>query len=160
MPRARLCQTRAHRARRDPGREPRSAPRPAPARRRPAQRLFAAVLPPPSAVAELRTAVAPLHALPGAQDLRWTRPEDWHVTLAFYGDVRERRTAGAGGAAGAGRGPSPSASASSGAGHFGGAGAVGRGGGLDAAAAGRARGRGGRRSGVPLAEHRRSASSS
>ncbi|PWS40443.1 RNA 2',3'-cyclic phosphodiesterase, partial [Streptomyces sp. ZEA17I] len=55
--------------------------------RRPAQRLFAAVLPPPSAVAELRTAVAPLRALPGARDLRWTRPEDWHVTLAFYGEV-------------------------------------------------------------------------
>ncbi|MFE3473714.1 RNA 2',3'-cyclic phosphodiesterase [Streptomyces bacillaris] len=73
---------------RDADRQPGHDPgRPPTRRRRPAQRLFAAVLPPPSAVAELRTAVAPLHALPGAQDLRWTRPEDWHFTLAFYGEV-------------------------------------------------------------------------
>ncbi|WGP11838.1 RNA 2',3'-cyclic phosphodiesterase [Streptomyces sp. SH5] len=53
------------------------------------QRLFAAVLPPASAVAELRRALAPLHALPGARDLRWTGPEGWHFTLAFYGEVPE-----------------------------------------------------------------------
>ncbi|WP_239697267.1 hypothetical protein [Streptomyces sp. OspMP-M43] len=40
--------------------------------RPPTQRLFAAVLPPGTAVAALRTAVAPLHALPGAGELRWT----------------------------------------------------------------------------------------
>ncbi|NED02890.1 RNA 2',3'-cyclic phosphodiesterase, partial [Streptomyces sp. SID6648] len=56
------------------------------------QRLFAAVLPPDEAVAELRTALAPLHALPGAPDLRWTGPEGWHFTLAFYGDVPEDAT--------------------------------------------------------------------
>ncbi|MGW1295280.1 RNA 2',3'-cyclic phosphodiesterase [Streptomyces sp. NPDC002533] len=53
------------------------------------QRLFAAVLPPDAAVAELRTALAPLHSLPGARDLRWTGPEGWHFTLAFYGEVPE-----------------------------------------------------------------------
>ncbi|MET9768862.1 RNA 2',3'-cyclic phosphodiesterase [Streptomyces sp. NPDC006415] len=57
--------------------------------RPPARRLFAAVLPPASAVAGLRTALAPLHALPGARELRWTGPEGWHFTLAFYGEVPE-----------------------------------------------------------------------
>ncbi|MCI4040398.1 RNA 2',3'-cyclic phosphodiesterase [Streptomyces sp. TRM75563] len=57
--------------------------------RPPAQRLFAAVLPPASAVAGLRTALAPLHTLPGSEGLRWTGPEDWHFTLAFYGEVPE-----------------------------------------------------------------------
>ncbi|WP_408994367.1 RNA 2',3'-cyclic phosphodiesterase [Streptomyces sp. 1268] len=122
------------------------------------QRLFAAVLPPASAVAELRTALAPLHTLPGARDLRWTGPEGWHFTLAFYGEVPEdatpelearlersaRRTA-------------PFALRVHGAGHFGGralwAGAAG---GLDRlrllaeradAAA--------RRTGLPMEEHRR-----
>jgi 2'-5' RNA ligase len=51
------------------------------------QRLFAAVLPPAGAVAELRRALAPLHTLPGARELRWTGPESWHFTLAFYGEV-------------------------------------------------------------------------
>lgn len=57
--------------------------------RPPTQRLFAAVLPPAGAVAGLRAALAPLHTLPGAGDLRWTRPEGWHYTLAFYGEVPE-----------------------------------------------------------------------
>ncbi|MFG3406897.1 RNA 2',3'-cyclic phosphodiesterase [Streptomyces sp. NPDC048142] len=57
--------------------------------RPPAQRLFAAVLPPAGAVAELRTALAPIRTLPGARDLRWTGPESWHFTLAFYGEVPE-----------------------------------------------------------------------
>ncbi|MFD4023928.1 RNA 2',3'-cyclic phosphodiesterase [Streptomyces sp. NPDC058576] len=57
--------------------------------RPPAQRLFAAVLPPAGAVAGLRTALAPLRTLPGARDLRWTGPEVWHFTLAFYGEVPE-----------------------------------------------------------------------
>ncbi|WP_432006893.1 RNA 2',3'-cyclic phosphodiesterase [Streptomyces parvus] len=122
------------------------------------ERLFAAVLPPDAAVAELRAALAPLHALPGARDLRWTGPEGWHFTLAFYGEVPEdvrpelearleraaRRTA-------------PFALRVHGAGHFGGralwAGAAG---GLDTlrllaeradAAA--------RRTGLPMEEHRR-----
>ncbi|MEU0980076.1 hypothetical protein ABZ488_12730 [Streptomyces griseus] len=59
--------------------------------RPPTQRLFAAVLPPGTAVAALRTAVAPLHALPGAGEPRWTRPEGWHFPLAFHGEVEHRR---------------------------------------------------------------------
>ena len=39
--------------------------------------------------AELATAVASLHALPGAVDLRWTAVEGWHFTLAFLGNVDE-----------------------------------------------------------------------
>lgn len=55
-------------------------------------RLFAAVLPPPEAVAALAEAVRPLHGLPGADGLRWTHREGWHFTLAFYGEVDEDRT--------------------------------------------------------------------
>ncbi|MGW8485971.1 RNA 2',3'-cyclic phosphodiesterase [Streptomyces sp. NPDC055886] len=126
--------------------------------RPPARRLFAAVLPPASAVAGLRSALAPLHALPGARELRWTGPEGWHFTLAFYGEVSEdaapelearlERAA---------RRTEPFALRVHGAGHFGGralwAGAAG---GLDTlrllaeradAAA--------RRTGLPMEEHRR-----
>ncbi|MEU6734653.1 RNA 2',3'-cyclic phosphodiesterase [Streptomyces physcomitrii] len=52
-------------------------------------RLFAAVLPPPAAVDELARAVARLRALPGAEALRWTDREGWHLTLAFYGETAE-----------------------------------------------------------------------
>ena len=50
-------------------------------------RLFAAILPPPAAVAELTAALPPLRSLPGAGDLRWTAVEGWHLTLAFLGEV-------------------------------------------------------------------------
>ncbi|WP_459247133.1 RNA 2',3'-cyclic phosphodiesterase [Streptomyces youssoufiensis] len=50
-------------------------------------RLFAAVLPPEAATAELAAAVAPLHDLPGADRLTWTARANWHFTLAFYGEV-------------------------------------------------------------------------
>ncbi|WP_448330138.1 RNA 2',3'-cyclic phosphodiesterase [Streptomyces sp. DSM 41534] len=50
-------------------------------------RLFAAVLPPDVAVAELAARVEALRALPGADGLRWTEREGWHFTLAFYGEV-------------------------------------------------------------------------
>ncbi|MFG2921771.1 RNA 2',3'-cyclic phosphodiesterase [Streptomyces sp. NPDC048305] len=53
------------------------------------QRLFAAVLPPAPAVDELATAVAPLHRMPGAVNLRWTARAGWHYTLAFFGGVDE-----------------------------------------------------------------------
>ncbi|MCB5178348.1 RNA 2',3'-cyclic phosphodiesterase [Streptomyces antimicrobicus] len=49
-------------------------------------RLFAAVLPPPAAVAELREA---LGALPRDEALRWTAEAGWHFTLAFMGEVGE-----------------------------------------------------------------------
>ncbi|MDT0423261.1 RNA 2',3'-cyclic phosphodiesterase [Streptomyces evansiae] len=52
-------------------------------------RLFAALLPPPEALDELAAAVRPLRRLPGADDVRWTRPEGRHVTLAFYGDAEQ-----------------------------------------------------------------------
>lgn len=51
-------------------------------------RLFVAVVPPPGVLTDLGTAVAPHQAGHAAhRDLRWTGPEDWHVTLAFLGDV-------------------------------------------------------------------------
>ncbi|KFG74550.1 RNA 2',3'-cyclic phosphodiesterase [Streptomyces mutabilis] len=58
-------------------------------------RLFAAVLPPEDVAAALAAEVAALRRLPGAEGLRWTgRPglprggaADWHLTLAFYGEV-------------------------------------------------------------------------
>ncbi|MFJ8882826.1 RNA 2',3'-cyclic phosphodiesterase [Streptomyces sp. NPDC102402] len=53
------------------------------------QRLFAAVLPPGPAGDELAGAVAPLHGLPGAVNLRWTARAGWHYTLAFLGNVDE-----------------------------------------------------------------------
>ncbi|MFD8672303.1 RNA 2',3'-cyclic phosphodiesterase [Streptomyces seoulensis] len=52
-------------------------------------RLFAAVLPPPGAVAELGREVRALRRLAGADTLRWTQPDGWHFTLAFYGEVPE-----------------------------------------------------------------------
>ena len=50
-------------------------------------RLFAAVLPPDEAVAELGRAVDRLMEPEEAEGLRWTGPAGWHFTLAFYGDV-------------------------------------------------------------------------
>ncbi|MBS2962521.1 RNA 2',3'-cyclic phosphodiesterase [Actinocrinis puniceicyclus] len=48
-------------------------------------RLFVAVIPPRPVVLELRAALMTLpHDNPR---VRWCRPETWHVTLAFLGDV-------------------------------------------------------------------------
>ncbi|MGW8374377.1 RNA 2',3'-cyclic phosphodiesterase [Streptomyces sp. ODS28] len=52
-------------------------------------RLFAAVMPPQEARDELGSAVRGLAALPGAGELRWADPGNWHLTLAFYGEVPE-----------------------------------------------------------------------
>lgn len=50
-------------------------------------RLFVAVIPPRPVVLELRAALSTLpHDNPR---LRWCRPETWHVTLAFFGEVPE-----------------------------------------------------------------------
>jgi 2'-5' RNA ligase len=50
-------------------------------------RLFAAIVPPSSALADLDDCVRPLRpAWPG---LRWTGTDAWHVTLAFFGEVSE-----------------------------------------------------------------------
>lgn len=60
----------------------------APARRR----MFVALYPPDAARAELREAIAPelRHTTRG---LRWTPPDDWHITLAFLGDVDDTTVA-------------------------------------------------------------------
>ncbi|MFD7060629.1 RNA 2',3'-cyclic phosphodiesterase [Streptomyces sp. NPDC059906] len=50
-------------------------------------RLFAAVLPPEGVTAALGAEVAALRRLPGADGLRWTGRDGWHLTVAFYGEV-------------------------------------------------------------------------
>jgi 2'-5' RNA ligase len=48
-------------------------------------RLFVALTPPGEVVRELLSATAGLREV--APELRWTRPEQWHLTLAFLGKV-------------------------------------------------------------------------
>ena len=48
-------------------------------------RLFVAVTPPADALDELEAAVAPLRS--SCPELRWTGRQNWHVTLAFLGQV-------------------------------------------------------------------------
>ncbi|MDB1086049.1 RNA 2',3'-cyclic phosphodiesterase [Streptomyces sp. ACA25] len=48
-------------------------------------RTFAALLLPPPTVAALAAVTGKLRTLPGADRLRWTEEDGWHVTLAFYG---------------------------------------------------------------------------
>src|SRR5690606_21574383 len=50
-------------------------------------RLFAAVRPAGPALDHLESALAAVG--PGHGQLRWTVRENWHVTLAFYGEVPE-----------------------------------------------------------------------
>jgi len=49
-------------------------------------RIFAAIRPPEPVLDHVEAALAPVRASPG-QRLRWVRPEDWHVTIAFHGEV-------------------------------------------------------------------------
>ena len=50
-------------------------------------RAFVALIPPAEALGELADAVAPVRAAhPG---LRWTPAAQWHLTLAFLGEVDE-----------------------------------------------------------------------
>jgi RNA 2',3'-cyclic 3'-phosphodiesterase len=49
--------------------------------------LFVAIVPPPDVLAEVGAAVEPLQAV--RPELRWTGPEDWHLTLAFLSEVPE-----------------------------------------------------------------------
>lgn len=51
-------------------------------------RMFVALLPPESVVEDLAEFLTPRQE--AGDGLRWTMPEQWHVTLAFYGDVAER----------------------------------------------------------------------
>ncbi|HUK69260.1 MAG TPA: RNA 2',3'-cyclic phosphodiesterase [Streptosporangiaceae bacterium] len=48
-------------------------------------RLFIAIAPPAAVLGELEAVAAPLR--PGRPDLRWTRHDAWHITLAFLGQV-------------------------------------------------------------------------
>lgn len=49
--------------------------------------MFAAVLPPEDVLEELEEFLAPRQE---AAPFRWTRPESWHLTLAFMADVPDR----------------------------------------------------------------------
>lgn len=64
------------------------APTPAAPRHAGGMRLFAAVHPPAPVLAHLETALASVRGGEG-RGLRWTPPEDRHITLAFYGEVPE-----------------------------------------------------------------------
>lgn len=49
-------------------------------------RLFVAVVPPAEALAELDAELGPTRVA-APHGLRWTRPQQWHLTLAFLGEV-------------------------------------------------------------------------
>ena len=51
-------------------------------------RMFVALLPPDPVVEDLAEFLAPRQE--AGDGLRWTVPDQWHVTLAFFGDVTER----------------------------------------------------------------------
>jgi 2'-5' RNA ligase len=53
-------------------------------------RLFAALIPPADVVADLERSVGPQQATAG-EDIRWSSPEQWHVTLAFLARVEEHQ---------------------------------------------------------------------
>jgi RNA 2',3'-cyclic 3'-phosphodiesterase len=50
-------------------------------------RLFAAVVVPDDVVADLEAAIADHRD----EVLAWTLPEQWHITLAFYGEVEDKQ---------------------------------------------------------------------
>jgi RNA 2',3'-cyclic 3'-phosphodiesterase len=81
-------------------------------------RLFVAVTPPPEACEQLQSATAGMRS--ARPDLRWTRPDQWHLTLAFLGEVGDEARADLTGRLGrvAGRHP-PLQLALHGAGRFG-----------------------------------------
>ena len=49
------------------------------------QRMFVAVVPPPAVLEDLETFLA------ARADMRWSPPEQWHLTLAFLASVEEHR---------------------------------------------------------------------
>lgn len=53
-------------------------------------RIFAAIVPPPAAHADLEAFVEPRREV--ESDLRWTPAHLWHITLAFMGEVPEHST--------------------------------------------------------------------
>ena len=50
-------------------------------------RMFVAVIPSESVIEDLEAFIAPRR---GEVPFRWTQPEQWHLTLAFSGDVPDR----------------------------------------------------------------------
>ena len=50
--------------------------------------MFVALVPPDDAIEDLEEFLAPRQE--AGAELRWTAPEQWHVTLAFFGDVHDR----------------------------------------------------------------------
>ena len=54
-------------------------------------RLFVAVLPPVEVLDQLEAMLEPRRVSGAGGELRWTDRHQWHVTLAFFGDVPERR---------------------------------------------------------------------
>jgi 2'-5' RNA ligase len=84
-------------------------------------RLFTALLPPPGACADLVDLVGgTLRKRAGAEELRWTEPEGWHLTLAFLGEVDEEALPGLGARLGrAARRHGPYELRLAGGGHFG-----------------------------------------
>ncbi|MEO7447430.1 MAG: 2'-5' RNA ligase family protein [Humibacillus sp.] len=54
-------------------------------------RLFVAVLPPSEVLDQLEAVLEPRRESGAGGELRWTDRHQWHVTLAFFGDVPERR---------------------------------------------------------------------
>lgn len=60
-------------------------------------RLFTALLPPDHVLdgaGQLADQVARLRSLDGTGRLRWAERANWHITLAFYGEVEERQLDG------------------------------------------------------------------
>ncbi|NUS51949.1 MAG: RNA 2',3'-cyclic phosphodiesterase, partial [Nocardioidaceae bacterium] len=51
-------------------------------------RMFTALVPPTDAVEDLAAFLGPRQE--AGQDLRWTTPEQWHLTLAFMAEVADR----------------------------------------------------------------------
>jgi 2'-5' RNA ligase len=50
-------------------------------------RLFVAIPVPEETTRELASAVERMRKRPGAEELRWSPPESWHVTLQFLGNA-------------------------------------------------------------------------
>jgi 2'-5' RNA ligase len=58
----------------------------------PTMRMFVAVVPPVEALDELARFLEPIHAALASQEsVRWTHPDQWHLTLAFMASVPEGR---------------------------------------------------------------------
>lgn len=51
-------------------------------------RVFAAIVPPERVREDLAEFLDPRQDDPSARELRWVRPQEWHVTVAFMGSAR------------------------------------------------------------------------